>query len=132
MRLMPASLAASLNRANDRVTPGRLSDLVVNRTRSVAKNSARTAAAAPLNELWPLVYDGNGGVSSSGVQSGSATRAGVFNLSASRIAVTGRQTSKRNLQSQQAMATSAIATLSMANSRAVSARFNPRSRAIVA
>src|SRR5215207_5541118 len=104
MRLMPASFAASPNLENDLVTPGRPSDLVVNRTRSVPKNSARTAAAAPLNELCPLVYAGNGGVSNNGVQSGSATRAGLFNLSASRIAVTGRQTSKRNLQSQQAMA----------------------------
>src|SRR4051794_8650915 len=106
MRLIPASSAAALNLSNDRVTPGNPSEVVENFTRSVPKNAARTAAAAPLNELCPEVYDGNGGVGKSGVQSGST----------SRIAVTGRQKSNENLHSQQMMEASAIATFRSAKS----------------
>jgi hypothetical protein len=53
------------------------------------KVAFRTAAAAALNVLWPLVYSGNGGVVSSGRQAGSAAR---FELPPpSTIAVIGRQ-----------------------------------------
>src|SRR6476660_9735513 len=112
MRLIPASFAAAENESNDRVTPGSASEVVENFTSSVPKRAASAAAPAPLKELCPDVYDGNGGVGRSGVQVGSA----------SRIAVTGRHTSKWYLQSQQTMAASAIATFKSANSRALSTR----------
>src|SRR4051794_15236696 len=110
MRLIPASSAAARNPANERDTPGSPSEVEQNRTSSVPQNAARTAAAAPLNELCPDVYAGNGGVGSRGVQHGSVTLA----------AVTGLHTSNMNLQSQQTTAASAIATLRRANSRAAS------------
>src|SRR5437764_4780316 len=111
MRLRPASSAATENDSNDRVTPGSPSDVEENFTRSVPKKAASAAAAAPLNELCPDVYDGNGGVGRSGVQFGSA----------GRMAVTGLQKSNRYLQSQQIIPASAIATFNSANSRALSA-----------
>src|SRR5216110_2598670 len=113
MRLIPASSAAAQKPAKDRTTPGTPSEVEANRTSSDPKNAARAAAAAPLKELCPDVYAGNGGVTSSGDQPGS---------SPSRTAVTGRQTSKRNLHSQHTTPASAIATLSSAKRRALSAR----------
>src|SRR5437762_1190420 len=110
MRLAPASFAAAENESNDRVTPGSPSEVVENLTASVPKNSLRAAAPAPLNELCPDVYDGNGGVAMSGVQVGSVARS----------AVTGRHTSNLYLHSQQIIAASASATFSSANSRALS------------
>src|SRR5438093_13573521 len=107
MRLIPASSAAAVNESKDRVTPGRASEVVENFTRSVPKNAPSAAAPAPLKELCPEVYDGNGGVGNSGDQSGSTAR----------IAVTGRQRSNENLQSQQTTEASAIATFNSANSR---------------
>src|SRR5215217_8912264 len=111
MRLTPASSAAAQNPEYARTARGRASEADVNRTSSVPKKVARAAAAAPLKELCPDVYAGNGGVGSSGDQRGSSSRA----------AVTGRHTPKRNLQSQQTIAASAIVTFSRANRRAVSA-----------
>src|SRR4051794_826564 len=102
MRLIPASSAAAQKLGNRRFTPGRPSDVVSNLISSVPKNSARTVAAAPLKLLCPDVYDGNDGVVRSGSQFGSGSVAGLWSLSASRIAWTGRQKWKWNLQSQQA------------------------------
>src|SRR5438093_233082 len=107
MRLIPASSAAAQNPGYARVTPDKPSEVDENRTWSVPQKAARAAAAAPLNELCPDVYAGNGGVGRSGAQAGSASRA----------AVTGRHTSNWYLQSQQTTAASAIATFSRANSR---------------
>src|SRR5262245_30512494 len=115
---MPASAAASLNRSKERTAPGSASEVVLKRTSSVPKNFASAAAAAPLNVLCPDVYDGNGGVASSGVHSESAVNLSFFNSPAVRIAVTGRQKSHLNLQSQQQIAASASVTLSSAKSRA--------------
>src|SRR5262245_24894063 len=121
MRLIPASSAAELNDLNDRVTPGSPSEVEEKLTRSVPKNAASAAEAAPLNELCPEVYAGNGGVGNSGIHVGSL----------SRIAVTGRHTSNRYLQSQHTIAASAIATFNSANSRVLSIRFRFRSAATV-
>src|SRR5205807_7904113 len=114
MRLSPASWAAAEKLSNDRATPGSPSEVMSNRTASVPNAAASTAAAAPLNELCPDVYDGNGGVSRSGCQSGSGVTSGSPSRPAARTAVAGRQKSNRYLQSQQAIATSASATLSAA------------------
>src|SRR5436190_22929079 len=119
MRLIPASSAAAQKPAKDRTTPGTPSEVEANRTPSDPKNAARAAAAAPLNELCPDVYAGNGGVGSSGDQHGSSSWA----------AVTGRHTSKRYLQSQQTTAASAIVTFSRANRRAASPPPSPPSPA---
>src|SRR5947209_7935330 len=104
MRLMPASWAAAPKPSNSRTTPGSPSESEPKRTPSPPKNSASAAAAAPLKVLCPDVYDGNGGVGNSGSQSGSGASAGSCSEPADRTAVTGRQTSKRYLHSQQAMA----------------------------
>src|SRR5262249_35363340 len=124
MRLRPASSAAAEKREYDRVTSGKPSDVLVKRTSLVRKKPASTVAAAALNVLWPDVYDGNGGVVSSGVQSRSSE-------STSRMACTGRQTLNLYLQSQQPMPASARAKLSSANRRAFSAIDVPRSAATV-
>src|SRR4051794_26193149 len=129
MRLRPASSAASEKRLNERVTPGKVSEVVVKRTSSVPKKEARTAAAAPLKVLCPEVYDGKGGVVSSGAQLGSGAVSGLPSRSASWMAVTGRQKAKLYLQSQQVMPASARAMLSRANRRALSASALPRCRA---
>src|SRR3954468_21236802 len=107
---MPASSAAAQNPGYERTTPGSPSEVDVNPTRSVPKNAARAAAAAPLNELCPDVYAGNGGGGRGGVQGGGGSRA----------AVPGRHTSKWYLQSQHTTAASAIATFKVANSLAAS------------
>src|SRR5436309_1986826 len=129
MRLMPASSAAARKPVNERFTPGDPSEVELKRTPSLPKNVASTAAAAPLKLLCPDVYAGNGGVGSSGDQSGSAVISGLLRRFAERIAVTGRQTSNLYLQSQQQMAASASATFSIANSRAFSASVVPSSAA---
>ena len=128
MRLRPASLAASSKLANVRSTgrpatrkPG---DADVKPTLA-PKTLVSTAAAAPLKVLWPETYSGNGGVMSNEVQAGSATVAALPSLSACRMAVIGRQKSDENLASQATIAASARATLSCANSRALSATLLP-------
>src|SRR5438552_15192905 len=118
MRLSEHSWAVAEKLVNDRVTPGRLSELKVKEMASVPKKAARTAALAPLTPLWPEVYDGWFGVTSSGVQAGSAAVSGLPSVSAARIAVTGRQKLYVYLASQTAIAASAWVTLSRANRRA--------------
>jgi hypothetical protein len=59
----------------------------------VAEFSREIAAAAPLKVEWPDVYSGNGGVTISGRQFGSATVSGLPSRSPRLIAVTGRQRS---------------------------------------
>src|SRR5687768_4767632 len=126
MRLMPASAAASEKVANDRVTPGITSDVVVKLMSSDSKNVASTAAPAALNVLWPDVYDGNGGVAISGVQVGSGSVAPLPSRSPLRIAVTGRQKSNSYFESHALTPASASAMLSSANRRAVSTKVVPR------
>src|SRR5881275_2828216 len=119
MRLRPASCAAAQKPSKERRWPGVPSDVVVKRTPSVPQKSPSAAAAAPLKVLWPEVYEGNGGVVSSGRQFGSRSVSGLPSRSASRIAVIGRQRSYLNLHSQQQTPASARQTLSSANSRAL-------------
>src|SRR5262249_46669617 len=118
MRLRPASSAADWKLANDRSTPGSASELVTNG--SPPNNRVRTVAAAPLKVLWPEMYSGNGGVAISGSQLGSAAVAGLPSVSASGIAVTGRQNplppTKKYFASQATMAASASAMFNSANS----------------
>ena len=52
MRLRPASAAAAEKDEDFRVMPGKASDVACTRVSS-PKKSASTAAAAPLNVLWP-------------------------------------------------------------------------------
>src|SRR5262245_29754483 len=91
MRLRPASRAAAEKLVNERVTPGNAGD-VSEKDCSSPYTLARTSAAAALIVLCAPGYDGSGAVfPASGSQFGSATVAGLPSLSASRIAVTGRQ-----------------------------------------
>src|SRR4051812_2299340 len=71
-------------------------------TRSVSKKSNIVPRIEPAAQLWPDGYSGNGGVTSggaatgvagskSGVHVGSAVVAGLPSVSASRMAVIGRQ-----------------------------------------
>ena len=55
----------------------------------MTRDSARVAA--PMTLLRPLVQSGYGGVASKGVQTVSASVSGFSSVSASRIAVIGRQ-----------------------------------------
>src|SRR5215207_5656809 len=88
----------------------------VKATLSVRKKSARTAAAAPLAELWPEMYDGWAGVAISGAQAASGAVSGLPSSAASRMPVTGRQKLYSYLASQQLMKASATAMLSAAKS----------------
>ena len=102
----------------------------------VPNTLASTAAAAPLNVLWPETYSGNGGVMRSETQAGSATVASLPSVSAWRMAVIGLQNSDEYLASQSMIAASASTTLSCALSAtllpcwraAVSRRFNDHRR----
>jgi hypothetical protein len=58
---------------------------------SVSKKAARTAAAAPLTELWPEMYDGWEGVLMSGAQAASGAVSSLPSSAARRMPVTGRQ-----------------------------------------
>ena len=68
-----------------------LADLLTKRILFVPKNTLRTVAAAPLKVLWPEMYSGKGGVTSSGVQAGSGFVAEFPSRAAAWIAVIGRQ-----------------------------------------
>src|SRR5437667_5967919 len=126
MRLMPASSAASENELKLRDTPGRSSELVAKGMLSEPKKAASTVAAAPLNVLWPEVYSGKGGVTSSGVQVGSLVVSGLPSISALRMAVMGRQKLNVYLQSQAMIAASASAMFNNANNRAFCSSVLPR------
>src|ERR1700730_6310982 len=117
MRLRPHSCASAEKLGYVRVIPGNESDVAVTRVSS-PKHSASTAAPAPLKELCPDTYDGNGGVGSSGCQSGSGSVSGLSSSAAWRMAVIGRHKRCPYLHSQHAMPASAIAKFSTANSRA--------------
>src|SRR5437588_12926459 len=105
MRLSPASFAAAVKLVNDRVAVCAGSPWSVN-GRSAPKNPARTVLAAALKVLCPEIYVGNGGVTSSGVQVGSAPL---------RMAVIGRQKLSVYFASQAAMPASASAQFSAKN-----------------
>src|SRR5262245_34824623 len=111
MRLRPASSAAARNPLQRR-WPASPSGPIQNAIASSLKYPARTAAAAPLNVLWPDVYVGNGGVVSSDVHFVFGTVASLASRSAWWMAVIGRHSRKRNLQSQQQTPASVRARLS--------------------
>src|SRR3954447_14073917 len=112
-------------------------------TLSVWKKYRSEPRIAPAAQLWPDGYSGNGGVTSaggaatgvagskSGVPVGSATGAGLPSLSASRMAVIGRQVFQWYLLFQHPIAASAAARFSIANRRALSAIGSPRYVAMV-
>src|SRR5581483_6795638 len=92
MRLTPASSAAALKLVKDRVTPGSAGEVTANDCLSPKKLSS-TSAPAALIVLCAPGYEGSAGVvPASGSQFGSATVSGLPSVSASLIAVTGRQT----------------------------------------
>lgn len=78
------------------------------------------AEPAPLKVLCPETKDEKGGVVISDVQAASFSVAGLLSVSASRIAVTGRQMFVAYLASQAAIPESAKDKLSSANKRAFS------------
>src|ERR1700693_3442903 len=86
------------------------------------KSLASTVAAAPLTVECPDGYSGKAGVVSRGVQVGSAGVSALPSVSASGIAVTGRQKTKWYFASQQAMPASAMATFTSASRWAFSER----------
>ena len=91
---------------------------------------------APLMQPCPAGWSGKPGVTSgvpncgvagsnSGVHAGSAVVAGLPSLSASRIAVIGRQNFQWYLLCQQPIAPSAAARFSVANRRALATMSSP-------
>jgi hypothetical protein len=91
----------------------------------VPKKSRSVLAIALPKALSPEGCSGYGGLLISGSQVGSASVAGLPSLSASRIAVIGRQKSHRALSSQAAIPASAAVRYSIAKSRALSAIPSP-------
>src|SRR6266403_5665072 len=104
-RASAISAVASEKLGNERVVPGRTSEVRLKSAFS-PNAAARMKAAAPLIEEWADGYSGCAGVpvreSSHGSHSGSAS-AGVR---PARIAVIGRQKTKRYLLSQHAISAS--------------------------
>jgi len=94
---MPAKTRAFLTSSSEsekllkeRVTPI-MRSLSMIKWRFSPKKLASTTAAAPLTVEWPDGYSGWFGVAKSGIQEGSGLVAGFPSVSASGIAVTGRQ-----------------------------------------
>jgi hypothetical protein len=69
---------------------------------------------AAVKQVCPEVKSGCGGVTSSGIQAGSAAVFGLPSVSASWIAVVGRQKLQRPFYAKQLIALSAVAMLVMA------------------
>src|SRR5579864_2099369 len=113
----------------DRV-PGRISDVTLNGVSS-PNIPARIYAAEPLTVECPDGYSGCAGVpggraSNHGIQAGSGDVPGFPSVSPARMAVMGRQKTYRYLESQHAIAASAIATFSKANRCAFSDKLKDR------
>src|SRR5215472_9116132 len=114
---------------NDRV-PGRTSD--VTETGVLSSNAAaKMYAAEPLTVEWPEGYSGCAGVpggraSSHGVHPESGSVLAFPSVSPRRIAVIGRQNTYRYLESQHAIAASAMVTFNKAKRWAFSVRLKPR------
>src|SRR6267142_2882869 len=125
IRLSADSCAACEKLVNERAETDGFSEGSVKVTLSVPKKLFSTAAAAPLKLEWPETYVGNGGVTISGVQDGSALVSAFPSVSAARMAVIGRQKLVSYLASQAMVAASAIATFSSANRRAFCERLLP-------
>src|SRR4051794_16811986 len=130
------SISASERRGKVRVVPDLLL-LTVKPTRSVPKKYCSVSTMAPAAQLWPEGCSGNGGVTSpggeatgvagsnKGVHDGLAAVSGLPSVSASRMAVIGRQKFQWYLLFQQPIAASAAARLVMASRRALSSRLRP-------
>src|SRR6266404_5997863 len=125
-RASAISAVASEKLWNERVVPGRTSEV---RLKSVfsPNAAARVKAAAPLNEEWADGYSGCAGVpllkkSSHCTHVGSASEG----VRPARIAVIGRQKTKRYLLSQHAIRESESERFSKANKCAFSVRVSPR------
>src|SRR5262249_2650479 len=124
-RASAISSTALVKLENVRV-PGRVSESTVNVVFS-PNTEARMDAAEPLREAWAEGYSGCAGVpalkkSSQGSQVGSASAGG----SPSLITVMGRQKTYLYLESQQAIAASAIVTFSRAKRCAFSTKERSR------
>ena len=95
-----------------------------NSTLSLPKKSVIAPSTAPVKQVWPDGWSGNGGVPSGGVvcvvgansdsHVGSPTVAGLPSVPASRIAARGRQNCQWYLSFQQLIAASAAARLMIA------------------
>src|SRR5262252_6230052 len=113
------SAVAAEKLGKERVVPGRISEVNVIGVLS-PKMAASIDAAEPLTVEWPDGYSGWGGVpggkaSSQGVHPGSGSVLAFPSVSPRRIAVMGRQKTYRYLESQHAIAASAIVTFSKPN-----------------
>ena len=93
--------------------------------RSLRKKSCNVATKAELSPLCPDECSGYGGVGTSGSQFGSAFVHGLPSVSASRIAVIGRQNGSCALSFQTVISASAPDMYSIANRRALSASDSP-------
>src|ERR1700726_647195 len=128
-RASAISATAAEKLENARV-PVRTSEVTVNGVSS--PNAApRINAAAPLTVEWPEGYSGCAGVpagkkSSHGTQVGSGSVLSFLSVSPKRMAVMGRQKTYLYLESQQAIAASAMVTFNKANKCAFSVKLKER------
>src|SRR5262245_11914697 len=99
--------------------------------RSSQKKPASAAAPAPLNELWPDQYSGVPPMvpGARGVQFGSGAVSGLPSVSASRMAVAGRQCRYLNFVVMVGATVSESDMLSSASRRAASGRDSARESA---
>src|SRR5215469_10069713 len=130
--LASAISAVAAEKLGKERVPGRISDVTENAVFS-PNAAARIYAAEPLTVECPDGYSGCGGVpggkaSNHGVHPGSGSVLAFPSVSPRRIAVIGRQNTYRYLESQHAIAASAIVTFSKANKCAFSVKLKPRLR----
>src|ERR1700752_1997817 len=128
-RALAISATASEKLANVRV-PGRTSEVTLNAVFS-PNAASRMNAAEPLTVEWPEGYSGCAGVpagkkSSHGTQVESGSVLLFLSVSPKRMAVMGRQKTYRYLESQHAIAASAMLTFNNANKCAFSVKLKER------
>src|SRR6267143_4454873 len=131
IRLRPASWGDCVKLVKLRVTPGSVKAPVLKAV-LLPKVAARIVAAAELKVEWPETYSGCDGVMRSGVQVPSTVVAALLSKSALWIASIGRHSPYAYFASHAAMAESASATFSCANSRTLAERLVPWCCAICA
>jgi hypothetical protein len=127
---IPPNTRASTTSSSAAEKPGKLRDCPGNASLVIVmavfspKYWERTRAAAPLAQEWAEGYSGNGGVTISGVHSGSGSVSGFTLRSANAIAVIGRHDTYVYFASQQPIMESDMARFTCASGRAVCNRLN--------
>lgn len=130
IRAIKASSAAAVKLAQPRVVVQRRLGEAFNR-RGIAKIRDQNSRRATADALMTRIVVRVGRRGGRGIHAGSCTVSGLPSLSASRIAVIGRQSSNQYFASQQDMIASACAMFSTANSRAFCESVRCRAREAV-